>query len=104
MKIKVPKQFEIGSTQAYVGFMRHLHSDEGFNGTYNRRTGKLEVDAHLWGAKRDRTFAHEVNEVIKENYDLGISESDMTCIANGWIEFLGQLGIELDWSLIEACK
>lgn len=55
----------------------------------------------MGGQKRDRVFAHEIMEVIKENYELDISEKDMSRIANGWIEFLGQLGIELDWSLIK---
>ncbi len=101
MKIKVPKQFKIGATRASVSFTTHLHSDEGFNGTYNKRTGELGIEAHLNGKKRDRTFGHEVMEVIKENYDLATPESDMTCIANGWLEFLWQLGIEFDWSEIK---
>ena len=101
MKIKVPTQFSIGATKAQLSFAKHLHSDEGFNGTYNRRTEKLEIEVHLQGAKRDRTFGHEVTEVIKENYDLEISESTITCIANGWIEFLTQLGVELDWEDLE---
>ena len=101
MKVKVPKQFKVGATPAYVFLNANLHSDDGFNGTFNRRTGRLELDGGLIGAKRDKTFGHELNEVIKENYDLDIGESTITCIANGWIEFLDQLGIELDWSLIE---
>ena len=101
MIIKVPKEFKIGVTKARLTLVRHLHSDEGFNGTYNKRTEELQIESHLQGAKRDRTFGHEVMEVIKENYDLDISESAMTCIANGWLEFLSQLGIKFDWSEIE---
>ena len=101
MKVKLPQQFKIGATDVQVGFANHLHSDEGFNGTFNKRTGELQIEAHLNGKKRDRTFGHELNEVIKENYDLGVSESDMTCIANGWLEFLWQVGIELDWEDIK---
>lgn len=101
VKIKVPREFKIGATPVKVAFISHLHSDEGFNGTWNRRTAKLGIDGELLGAKRDRTFGHELNEVIKENYDLETPEREMTCIANGWIEFLNQLGIEFDWSNIK---
>ena len=101
MKVKIPRQFKIGATEAQVGFTKHLFSDDGFNGTFNKRTGELLIEAVLNGKKRDRTFGHELIEVIKENYDLGVSESDMTCIANGWLEFLWQIGIELDWSEIK---
>ena len=40
-------------------------------------------------------------EVIKENYNLHTSEEDMSNIANGWLEFLSQLGIEFDWEEIK---
>lgn len=98
MKVKVLKQFSVGATGARVELRQYLHSDEGFNGTYNRRTEELLIDSELIGGKRDKTFGHEVMEVIKENYNLGTSEDDMSNIANGWLEFLWQLGIELDWS------
>ncbi len=104
MKIKIPAHFKIGATGADVGLMAHLHSDEGFNGTFNGRTGALEIEAHLCGDKRSRTFAHELMEVIKENYTLDTSEEDMSSIANGWLEFLSQLGIEFDWSDIKEEK
>ena len=102
MKVKIPQNFTIGATKAFVCYMKHLHSDEGFNGTYNIRTGELGIEDHLDDRKRDRTFGHELMEVIKENYTLATSESDMSNIANGWLEFLWQIGIEFDWSLIKG--
>lgn len=101
MKIKIKKQIKIGATEAYVSYQKHLQSDEAYHGTFNRRTGRLTIDADLDGIKRDKTFGHEINEVIKENYNLHTSEDDMSNIANGWLEFLWQLGIEFDWSDIE---
>jgi len=97
MKIKIPKHFKIGATEANVSFRAFLRGDDGYNGVYNVRTTELELDAALVGGKRDRTFGHELMEVIKENYELEIPEKDMSCIANGWLEFLWQLGIEFDW-------
>ena len=99
-KVKIPKEIKIGATFARISFKAELASDDGFNGTYNKRTDVLQIDDSLINAKRDRTLGHEVNEIIKENYDLHIDERDLTCLANGWIEFLSQLGIEFDWSLI----
>lgn len=104
MKIKIPKHFKIGATGADVGFQDNLKGDDGFNGTFNRRTEELMLDPKLSGHKLDKTFGHEVMEVIKENYNLEIAESDMSNIANGWLEFLYQLGIELDWSDIKEIK
>ena len=43
-------------------------------------------------------------EVIKENYELNTSEEDMSRIANGWIEFLEQLGVEFDWSNVKETQ
>lgn len=101
MKVKVTQRFKIGATPVFVQYPKNLHSDEGFDGTFNRRTGKLNLDSQTDGAKRDKTFAHEIMEVIKENYNLHTTEDDMSNIANGWIEFLSQLGIEFDWSDIK---
>ncbi len=101
MKVKIPKQFRIGATEAIIYTKEDLQSDEGFNGTFNRRTGRLEIDARLDDIKRNKTFGHELMEVIKENYNLHTDEDDMSNIANGWLEFLYQLGIEFDWSNIK---
>ena len=101
MKVKIPESFKIGATRADVSFEKYLSGDEGFKGTYNRRTGELHIESELGGELRDRTFGHELMEVIKENYNLNTPEDDMSCIANGWLEFLWQLGIEFDWKDIE---
>ena len=104
MKIKIPTSFKIGATKANVSIKKDLGSDEGYNGCYNKRTEELYIDSRLGKAKRDRTFGHELMEVIKENYELDLSEIEMSTIANGWIEFLSQIGIDLDWSDIENSK
>ena len=104
MKAEIPEEFKIGATTAHIEYTKHLRSDEGYSGTYNQRTGILQIESHLVGAKRDRTLGHELMEVIKENYSLSISENDMTCIANGWLEFLQQLNIEFDWGGMENAR
>ena len=103
MKVKVPQKFKIGATPVSICFAENLVNDDGFDGTFNRRTGKLEIDDRLKDtpAKRDKIFGHELMEVIKENYNLHTSEEDMSNIANGWLEFLSQLGIEFDWEEIK---
>ena len=98
MLVKIPQKFKIGATRVCIGFDPTLHSDDGYDGTYNKRTEKLLLDSRLTGVIRDRTLGHELMEVIKVNYELATTEEDMSRIANGWIEFLWQLGIEFDWS------
>jgi len=100
-QIKIPKHFKIGATNAYVHFKKYLKVDEGYDGTFNRRTDELQIDSTLVGCDRDKVFGHELMEVIKHNYEIDTSEKDMSRIANGWIEFLTQLGIEFDWSDIK---
>ncbi len=101
IRVPVPREIKIGATPARISLQEHLAGDEGYNGTFNKRTGELCLDTRLIGSKRDKVFGHEINEVIKENYELEASERDLSCFANGWIEFLSQLGIELDWSNLE---
>ena len=103
MKVRIPQTFKIGATLVSVCFTEDLLDDCGFYGTFNRRTDKLELESRLKDApsKRDKTFGHELMEVIKENYNLHTSEEDMSNIANGWLEFLSQLGIEFDWEEIK---
>ena len=98
MNIKIPREFKIGVTKAIVGYKEYLNGDEGYHGSFNRRTGNLHIDSQLTNNLRDKTFGHELMEVIKENYNLHTAEEDMSNIANGWLEFLEQLGIKLDWS------
>ncbi len=98
MRVKIPTKFKIGATPVSIINKDNLNSDEGFSGTFNKRTGLLELDSAISGACRDKTLGHELMEVIKENYNLHTSEEDISNIANGWLEFLGQLGIEFDWS------
>ncbi len=101
MKVKIPKQFKIGATEARISYQDCLMSDEAYHGSFNKRTGILQIDSVLVGAKRDKTLAHELMEVIKENYNLHIEEDAMSNIANGWLEFLYQLGIEFVWDDIK---
>jgi len=104
MKVRIPQKIKIGATPAFIKYQENLMSDEGFHGTFNRRTGELTLEAGCDGAKRDKTFGHELMEVIKENYNLTIAEADMSNIANGWLEFLNQLGIEFDFEDIKICQ
>ena len=104
MKIKIPKEFKIGARSGIVAYQEYLRIDEGFDGTYNKRTEELKIDSQIGGRERDRVFGHELMEVIKANYELKTSEEDMSCIAKGWLEFLWQLGIEFDWSDIKESK
>jgi len=97
LKVKIPRHFKIGATSASVSLSENLKSDEGFAGSFNNRNNELRIDSQIGGEKRDKILGHEINEVIKENYELEVSERDMSCIANGWVEFLQQLGIEFDW-------
>jgi hypothetical protein len=101
IKVKVPKTIKIGTVVGSVALMPYLKSDDSYKACYNRRTEDLLVDTELKGGLRDRSFLHEVVHMIDENYECGLGEDNTSRLANGFLELLGQLGIELDWTEIE---
>ncbi len=102
--VKIPNDIAIGATRASIIFKPNLKGDDGYDGTFNKRTGELALDVQLIGEKLDKTFMHELLEVIKENYCLDVDEKTMSMIGHGLLEFLWQLGIEFDFSDIETCE
>lgn len=101
MKVKVPKELKIGVFSVKVGMKDYIRCDDGFKGTYNQRTGELYIDTQLRGEIRDSTFMHEVVHIIDHNYECGLSEENTSRIANGFVELLRNLKMELDWSEID---
>ncbi len=98
MKIKVPKVNQIGSFMCRVKLTPYLRCDEGWRASLNQRKNLIEIDTQLSGNCRDRSYLHEIVHQIDINYECGLSEENISRIANGFCEYLNNLGIELDWS------
>jgi hypothetical protein len=103
MKVSIPNSIVIGAYQPQIVIKENLR-DDGYNGSYNTRTGELNVEAVIFGEMRDRVFLHEILHVIAQNYEVQLDESDITRLANGLLEFLLNLGIEFDWSEVETIE
>ena len=103
MKIKVPKKIKIGSLVGDVKYKPYLRGDDGWKASYNQRTNALEIDTQLRGsASGDRSFLHEVVHMIDIDKECGLSEDNISRVANGVWEFLNRnLNIEFDWSEIK---
>ena len=101
MKIKVPKVNRIGSLEYTVGFKSHMRTDDGWKGSLNERTGTIYIETEISENIRDRTYLHEIIHQIDINYECGLHEDNISRLANGFCEFLSNLGIELDWSNIK---
>lgn len=100
MKVKLKRNFKIGSLEATLAYKDNIKLDDGWRGYYNQRTGEMHIDP-MGGITRDRTFSHEVIHMIDLNYECGLSEENISRLANGLDEFLKNvLGIEFDWSCI----
>ena len=102
MKVGIPRTIRAGVVVGNVYLEKNLSGDDGYKACYNKRTNELLVDADIESGLRDRSFLHEVVHMIDENYGCGLGEEDTSRLANGFLEFLWQLGIELDWADIEA--
>ena len=98
MKIKVPLVTRVGSLECELKFTANLKSDHSWLASLNQRTCLIEVDNDLRGNMRDRAYLHEVVHQIDINYEIGLSEENISRLANGFCEYLNNLGIELDWS------
>jgi len=101
VKIKVPTVNQIGSLKYPVSFVSHMRTDDGWKGSLNERTGVIHIETEISGNMRDRTYLHEIVHQIDINYEIGLSEENISRIANGFCEYLNNLGIELDWSNIK---
>ena len=101
IRIKVPPRVKIGSFDYRVVYKEDMKLDENWRGSINQRKGLIEIDPRC-GVGKDRTFLHEVVHQITFNYELDVSENSISCLANGFAEFLfNSLGIELDWQDIK---
>lgn len=101
VKIKLPKKIKIGTMICEIKYTPNLRNDNAWRACFNQRTAMLEIDPAC-GATQDRSFEHEVVHLIDINYECGLSEENISRLANGLDEFLKDyLGIEFDWSDIK---
>ena len=99
-RIKVPKRIKIGAHDYSVGYRQHMKLDDNWRGACNQRTGEILIDP-IGGDTINRSLLHEVVHLIDFNYECILSEENISRLAHGMVEFLENLGIELDWSGIK---
>jgi len=100
MNVRVPREVEIGALRASVGMAEHIRVDDGWQGSFNQRTEEILIDTSLGTRMRDMTFLHEIVHMVSINYEIGMGEDDISRMANGMLEFITKLGVELNWSEI----
>lgn len=102
IKIKVPREIKIAIHPAKILFRRNILADENLIGHSHRRRQEISIDPIMPPSERNVTLLHEVGHNIDRVYHLNIDDDTIDRIAQGYGEFFfNNLGIELDWSLIE---
>jgi len=99
MKIKVPKEIQIGCHSHKVFLKDNTTSD--FDGDAYHRQEMIRVEEKLPPTQRGATFLHESLHFISQIYSVTLAERDINSLSEGLGQLLfSDLGIELDWSEI----
>ena len=99
MRVRVPKFAKLNVHQYEVEYRPNLWIEEALRGCANHITQKIQIEPAIAKSQKDVTFLHEVIHIIDRQYELKLSEDDVSRIAEGVADLLfTNLGIELDWS------
>jgi len=102
MKVKVPIEMECNIHIYKTQFTPNLIAVDKLTGKADHHRMLIEIDPILPNSQRAQTLCHERIHIMDRQYSLGLSEDDIDRLAEGVAEFIVKnLGIELDWSLIE---
>ena len=102
MKVKIPRKIKGGTHPYKIKFESNLIVEDNRYGYANHVTQIIAIDTVLAPSQRDVTLIHEVLECINRNYSCRLDDDNIDRIAHGFNEFLENLGIKFDWSLIEG--
>ena len=101
MKVKVPKEIQIGC-HSYKVFLKDKSTSDFDGDTYHLKE-VIRVREDLPPTARGTTFLHEALHVIDQVYSFGMNEHNLDLLAEGLGQLLyADLGIELDWSDIQT--
>jgi len=101
MNIKVPKKIKICAHTYDTKFILNLILDDRTDAMVHHRLGYIGVDSTRTGTMRDEAYLHEVFEIINRLWNCQLEHDNMDRLAEGFLVFLQELGITLDWSEIE---
>ena len=104
MKVKIPNKIKIGSREYRVLLEPRLVREQGNRGETRWDREEIALDSNLNLTQRSVSFIHECVHIIDEHAcgRANLSEELTSGLAEGLFQLLkDNLGIELDWSLIE---
>ncbi len=101
MKVKVPNKIKIGCFTYDIVYDDTIVPDHNRCGEISPREHKIRMATYLQGDSKSQSLAHEITHFISDVYSCELDEANTDRIANGFIEFLQQLGIEFDWTNIK---
>ena len=104
MKVKVPKEIKIGAHTYNIMLRPNLMLDEKDDARANHRLGFIAIDPIWERTQRDECCLHEIVEVINRVWNCQLDHDNMDRLAEGFLVFLQELGIVLDWAEIENTK
>lgn len=100
-RIKIPQKIQIAAFNYSIELRKHLMADKHNAGFFNPVAETLSIDPHLPPTERKISLAHEVLHLIERAFEISIDDADTERLAMGFVCFLDNLGIELDWSDIK---
>jgi len=104
MKIKVPKQIQVGGHWYKIVFDKSQQPD-GHAATTVWRKQRIEIDPALPESGKVESLGHEIIHIINQVYmHQDLREQDVDPLSEGLYQVFSQLDIELDWSEIETIE
>ena len=98
MKVKVPQVIQVGGRAFKIVMLSDLVIKEGAAGRCVVRIGEIKVDTTCCPEAKQGNFLHELVHAIDYVYcGDHLTEDTVSGLSEGWLQFLKQLGIELEF-------
>jgi len=95
IKITVPRTIQIGAMVYKIVLSKVLLRDEGVVGMHNPNSLIITLYEGNLPLKMEESLIHELLHAIEANFGIHIEEHETQVRAQGLLQFLKQLGIEL---------
>lgn len=77
----IPETIKVNGCEIKVKMTDHLYRDHGCYGLYSSMNMVIELDSSMSDQKKEVIFCHELIEVIKDQYLLGLKEHEIQALA-----------------------
>jgi len=105
MKVKVPPKVKVASHSYLIRFDRKVLRSASANGLARHTYQDIIVSDDVAMSERNQILLHELLHLVERFWGVKLDDIDIDRIAEGLAVILfDNLGIELDWSLIEGSK